>query len=459
MSPLHDIAVQTLLVGGLVNLANAIIALYLWNERRGELFLLFWSFAWIAGSIRWATSYVALGEPSLRPFLTFQSAILHFFIVLGCYHLLSGKLWKSAPVLAATAIVLLAFTVVGLLFQIPAEMEYARFFTVLLFWAGSMLYAFRSERLPGYAFAAATLTVWGVYVGIALAALGKGIATHVVIPLFNVPLAFSIIVIAYQRNRRALVQSEERRRRVEQELQQQRDELAHAQRVTTLGELGASFAHELGQPLAAIHLHAQAALRFIDSPRGAGEVREALVDIAASVRNASKTIDRLRALFRKENTERALLDLNILVEEILRLLRTDLLHRGIEVHFEPGQKLPQMLGDQVQLRQVMLNVLVNAAEAISADGSRPREIHIRTGITEAGDVLIDVRDSGPGIPETELERMFTRFVTTKPHGLGMGLAISRSIVEAHAGRIWASRNSERGLTVHVELPPAERYDH
>jgi signal transduction histidine kinase len=458
MSPLQDIAVQTILVGGLVTLANAIIALYLWNERRSELFLLFWSFAWITGSIRWATLYVALGEPALRPFLSFQSAILHFLLVLGCYHLLSAKLWKSAPVLAATAIVLLAFTVVGLIFQIPSEMEYARFFTVLLFCAGSMLYAFRSERLPGYAFAAATLAVWGVYVGIALAALGKGIATHVVIPLFNVPLAFSIIVIAYQRSRRALVQSEKRRRSAEQELQQQRDELAHAQRVTTLGELGASFAHELGQPLTAIRLDAQAGLRFIDSSRGAGEVREVLVDIVTSVRNATETIDRLRALFRKQQTERAPLDVNVLVDETLRLLRTDLLQRDIEAHFEPGENLPQVLGDPVQLQQVMLNVLVNAEEAIGAANPGPRDIHIRTGRTESGDVLIDVRDSGMGVADTELERIFTRFVTTKPKGLGMGLTISRSIVELHGGCIWASRNPERGLTVHVELPSAEHYD-
>jgi signal transduction histidine kinase len=458
MSSLEAIAVQTLLVGGLVNLLSATIALYLWNERRSELFLLFWSFAWMTGSIRWATSYVALGERALFPFLSFQSAVLHFFIVLGCYNLLSRKLWKSAPLLMATAIVLLAFTVLGLMFEIPSEMEYARFLTVLLFWAGSMFYAFRTERLPGYAFAAGTLALWGTYVGIALAVLGKGIATHVVVPLFNVPLAFSIIVIAYQRSRRALVQSEERRRRAEQELQQEREELAHAQRVATLGELGASFAHELGQPLAAILLHAQAALRFIEKPKASGEIREALVDIVTSVRNASEIIDRLRALSRKEHTQHALLDVNGVIEDTLRLLKSDLLRTDIDVNFEPGQSLPQVFGDPVQLRQVWLNVLVNAEQAISAAGRGPREIHIQTGVDSAGDVLIDVRDSGTGLPETELERIFTHFVTSKPQGLGMGLAISRTIVQSHGGRIWASRNSERGLTLHVALPAAVRHD-
>jgi C4-dicarboxylate-specific signal transduction histidine kinase len=280
----------------------------------------------------------------------------------------------------------------------------------------------------------------------------------VVVPLFNVPLAFSIIVIAYQRSRRALARSEENRRRAEQELQQQRDELAHAQRVAMLGELSASVAHEIGQPLTAILLNAQAGLRYIENPQASGEVKEALVDIFTSARVASETIDRLRALFRKEHAERAPLDLNVLIDEVLRLLRTDLLQRRIEAHFEPGPSLPQVLGDPVQLRQVMLNLLVNAEEAISAADSRPREIQIQTGRTEAGDVTIDVRDSGAGMPETELERMFTHFVTTKPQGLGMGLAISRSIVEAHDGRIWASRNPELGLTLHVTLPAAERCD-
>ena len=253
-------------------------------------------------------------------------------------------------------------------------------------------------------------------------------------------------------------ESEQRRRRAEEEAQRQRDELAHALRVTTLGELTASFAHELNQPLTAIAANAQAARRLLIAGRLDPDVKEAIDDLAADAVRAGETVRRLQALFRKQPAGRAPLEVNALIDDVLRLLATDIRRRNIAVHFTRGEGLPAVLGDGVQLRQVLINLLVNAAEAISLAGEGPREIRIETRRRDAGHVAIAIRDSGPGAKESDLERMFEHFVTTKPHGLGMGLAISRSIVEAHGGRIWADRNDERGITLHIHLPVPPRQD-
>jgi|RhiMetdeSRZDD1v2_1073273.scaffolds.fasta_scaffold00190_71 signal transduction histidine kinase len=253
-------------------------------------------------------------------------------------------------------------------------------------------------------------------------------------------------------------ESEQRRRRAEEEAQRQRDELAHALRVTTLGELTASFAHELNQPLTAIAANAQAARRLLIAGRLDPDVREAIDDLAADAVRAGETVRRLQALFRKQPAGRAPLDVNALIDDVLHLLATDIRRRNIAVHFARGERLPAVLGDGVQLRQVLINLLVNAAEAIAAAGEGPREIRIETRRRDAGHVAVAIRDSGLGAKESDLERMFEHFVTTKPHGLGMGLAISRSIVEAHGGRIWADRNEERGITLHIHLPVPPRQD-
>jgi len=253
-------------------------------------------------------------------------------------------------------------------------------------------------------------------------------------------------------------ESEQRRRRAEEEAQRQRDELAHALRVTTLGELTASFAHELNQPLTAIAANAQAARRLLIAGRLDPDVREAIDDLAADAVRAGETVRRLQALFRKQPAGRAPLDVNAMIDDVLHLLATDIRRRNIAVHFARGERLPAVLGDGVQLRQVLINLLVNAAEAIAAAGEGPREIRIETRRRDAGHVAVAIRDSGLGAKESDLERMFEHFVTTKPHGLGMGLAISRSIVEAHGGRIWADRNEERGITLHIHLPVPPRQD-
>ena len=281
------------------------------------------------------------------------------------------------------------------------------------------------------------------------------IVAGVVLFLLQTALVIALLANRAQRRRSELARqnSEEGRRKAEEEARRQRDELAHAQRVATLGELTASIAHELNQPLTAILANAQAARLLLAKDRTDPELDEALQDMTRDASRAGETIRRLHALFKKEPGARAPVDVGALVEDALRLLAPDMRAREIAVHFV-RQELPPVLGDGVQLRQVVINLLVNAEEAIALAGGGPREVRVATGPAGAAHVEIAVRDSGTGVKEAELERMFQHFVSTKPQGLGMGLAISRSIVEAHGGRIWATRNEVRGLTLHIELPAA-----
>jgi two-component system, LuxR family, sensor kinase FixL len=241
-------------------------------------------------------------------------------------------------------------------------------------------------------------------------------------------------------------------KRAEEAVQRQREELAHALRVMTLGELTASFAHEINQPLAAIMSNAQATRRLLDTERAKPAITDALTDIVEAAKRASQIIQRLRTLFRKEHAERTVIDINALITDVVSLLRTDLQRRTISVSLALAETVPPVLGDSVQLQQVMLNLVVNACEAIAATEGASREIVVETRQAEPGRLAIVVCDSGIGVREPELERIFEHFVTSKPQGLGMGLAISRSIVQAHGGRIWATANHDRGLTLHVELP-------
>ena len=238
----------------------------------------------------------------------------------------------------------------------------------------------------------------------------------------------------------------------ERETARQRDELAHLSRVAMLGELSGSLAHELNQPLTAILSNAQAAQRFLaQSPPRVDKLAEILADIVKSDHRAGAVIQRLRSMLRKEEAQRHPLDMNDVVEESLRLMRSDLLNRRVVVSTVFSEALPAVSGDRNQLQQVLLNLMINGCDAMDGTGADGR-LTIGTKRNRNGTVEFSVADTGKGIPPEDLDRIFEPFVTTKSHGLGLGLAICRSIVEAHGGRLWATNNAVRGATLHCELP-------
>jgi PAS domain S-box-containing protein len=252
-----------------------------------------------------------------------------------------------------------------------------------------------------------------------------------------------------------------RRRHAEDLAHRQREELARTLRATALGQVATSLAHEVNQPLAAIVANAQATLHVLDASlrpdlRDASDVRETLEDIAADAKRASEIIHRLGGVLRKEPATSPELGVNQMVEHVLGLLGPELGRKGITVLRAYHPNLPPVSGDPVQLQEVLLSLLVNASEAISAAGDGPRDITVGTAVREPGLVEIAIGDTGIGVEEAEMERIFERFVSRKQDGLGMGLATSRSVIQAHGGRIWATRSPRRGLTVHVALPIAHR---
>ena len=243
------------------------------------------------------------------------------------------------------------------------------------------------------------------------------------------------------------------RKRAELEAQRSRQELAHFTRVSTIGELTASLAHELNQPLTGILANAQAALRFMDgkSP-DLTEIREILKDIVNDDKRAGDVIRRLRGLLRKEEVRFRLLDLNVLIRDVARLLTSDAIIRNVSIKLELAPDPAIVSGDSVQLQQVVLNLLLNAMDAMSDGVEKGRMIMVRAERTDAEAVHVSVQDSGPGFSQGTQHLLFEPFYTTKPSGMGMGLAISKSIIEAHGGLIWAGDNSLGGATVHFTLP-------
>jgi PAS domain S-box-containing protein len=245
-------------------------------------------------------------------------------------------------------------------------------------------------------------------------------------------------------------------RQANEEARKRREEIAHLGRVATMGELSASLAHELNQPLTAILSNAQAALRFIDTDLpDLAEVRDILNDIVADDRRAGKVIRRLRLLFRKGEFEKAAVNMNDLIEEVVSLINAEAMIRNVSIETTLDRSLPPVLGDRIHLQQVMINFILNAAEAMTDIDDAPRKIILSTGKADKKMVKVGIRDSGSGIMEDKLDQMIEPFYTTKPEGMGMGLSINRSIIEAHAGRFWAENNSERGATFYFTLPNYE----
>jgi C4-dicarboxylate-specific signal transduction histidine kinase len=239
----------------------------------------------------------------------------------------------------------------------------------------------------------------------------------------------------------------------ELETQELRNNLQHLTRVNTLGALSGSLAHELNQPLGIILSNAQAAQELLaQEPPDLAEVREILSDIVAADRRAGEVIERLRALLKRGQVSLQPLPLNQVVEEVLHLTRADLIRRGVTVACELAPDLPPVAGDRVQLQQMVLNLILNGADAMADNAPGGRRLHVRTTVHE-GRIRASVQDEGNGLP-ADIDRLFQPFYTTKAEGLGLGLAICWSIVTAHHGRLWAEPSPERGATFLFELPVA-----
>ena len=230
-------------------------------------------------------------------------------------------------------------------------------------------------------------------------------------------------------------------------------ELVHANRVTTIGHLSASIAHEVNQPIGATLNNASAALHWLSKePADLEKARQALNRIFANGNRASEVIGRMRALFKKAPLRTEDVDINGAILEVIGLTRGEVMKNGISVQSHLVEGLPLIQGDRVQLQQVIMNLIINAVEALSSVREGSRELVITTGKGELDDVLVVVRDSGPGLSSAGLERIFEAFYTTKPGGLGMGLSICRTIIEAHGGRLWVTAAQPQGATFQFTLP-------
>lgn len=244
------------------------------------------------------------------------------------------------------------------------------------------------------------------------------------------------------------------RRRSQEALQKAQAELAHVTRVTTLGELTASIAHEVNQPLAAIVTNGEACLRWLGrAVPDIDEARSAVERMIDDGRRASAVIARMRAFTRKTAPQAAPLGINDVVEDVIPLIRRELDQNRIRLVLDLGEGLPSVTGDRIQLQQVVINLLVNAIQAMTAVAGRPRVLEVRSRMDGADRVLLEISDSGIGIAADETDRLFDPFFTTKPGGMGMGLSICRSIVETHEGRIALQpADPGPGVTVRVTLP-------
>jgi PAS domain S-box-containing protein len=243
------------------------------------------------------------------------------------------------------------------------------------------------------------------------------------------------------------------RKRAEEAFREVQMQLAHANRVATMGQLSASITHEVKQPIGAAIADAQAALHFLARrPPELEEVREALEAIVETGHRAGEIVDRIRGLIKKAPPRKECLDINAGIREVIELTRGESVKNGISLQADLADGLPLIEGDRVQLQQVILNLIVNALEAMSGASDGTRELLVSSRKADPGGVIVEVRDSGPGLAPEALEHVFDAFYTTKPSGLGMGLSICRSIIEAHDGRLWASANPPRGASFQFALP-------
>ena len=245
------------------------------------------------------------------------------------------------------------------------------------------------------------------------------------------------------------------RKRSEEELHTAQAQMAHMARMTMMGELTSSIAHEVNQPLAAVVTNGDACLRWLgNEPPNLNKARESVTGIIREANRASEIIKRIRALAKKTPPQKTLLAVNEAIEEAIGLVGAELARHRVSLLKELGPDLPPVLGDRVQFQQVILNLIANGIDAMDAVNERPRELFISSKSIDDGRVLISVSDCGAGIGQGSADHLFEAFFTTKQHGMGLGLSISRTIVEGHGGRLWAMANELYGATFQFTLPMA-----
>jgi C4-dicarboxylate-specific signal transduction histidine kinase len=244
------------------------------------------------------------------------------------------------------------------------------------------------------------------------------------------------------------------RKRAEEALRDMQMQLAHASRVATMGQLTASITHEVNQPITAAVTNAQAALRWMSAePPDFGEVSEALAGVIKEGNRAGEVVARIRALVKKVPPRKDAVSINDAILEVVALTRTEAANNGVLRRTQLAEGLPPVRGDRVQLQQVMLNLIVNAIQAMSGIGEGARELQISSDAVQSeGGVCVAVRDTGPGLSPESLSRLFEPFYTTKPEGMGMGLSICRSIIEAHGGRLWTIPCEPHGALFQFTIP-------
>ncbi|PYJ41042.1 MAG: hypothetical protein DME80_14385 [Verrucomicrobia bacterium] len=419
-------------------------------------------------------------------------ALIVSFVIFVRLYLHAGRLWLAWSICGLRTLVLI------LNFIFTSSINYRQITGLRQFsWGGEIisvpigvanpwgLLSSVSLLLLLIFFVDATITVWrrgdrrrALLIGGSMI-LGAILAWHVPLVIWgiiNIPFflcfAYSGIVVAmgYELSNdiaraaqlaRKLEASQAALRKSEQDMEvaaleaaRQRQELAHLARVTSLGELSSSLAHELTHPLTAILSNAQAAQRFLaDDDVDLNELREILNDIVAQDQRAGEVIHRLRSLLKKGEPQKHCddVDVNEVARDVLKLMRNDLINQNVTVDTDLAQNLPAIRADRVQLQQVVLNLLLNACEAMTASDASERQLLI-TSKLENGAVRMSVTDRGGGIPEEKLEQVFERFFTTKKEGMGLGLSICRSIINEHEGKIWATKNADCGATFHFSLP-------
>jgi len=241
-------------------------------------------------------------------------------------------------------------------------------------------------------------------------------------------------------------------RQANETLREREAELTHVTRVMTIGELTASIAHEVNQPLAAIVTNGNACLRWLGGATpNLAEGRQAVQRIIKDSYRASEVIARVRSLVKKTPPRNDLVDLNEVIDEVLALAQSEARRNRVFLKRQFKDDLPRVRGDRVQLQQVILNLIINGLEAIAKSKDGPRELSVSSNVDEKSNVIVAVKDSGDGLDTANLERVFDAFYTTKPEGMGMGLAISRTIIESHGGRLWATPNSPKGAVFQFTL--------